>query len=106
VPILAAAGTWSGTATQSYIGVSSVSLPNHMILTLRTGGRTVRENNDDCVNTLTVTGATPAALTLNEPTVPGHCVGGTVTLTRHGSDLAYRWTDNVEQNVGNLRKTG
>jgi eukaryotic-like serine/threonine-protein kinase len=100
------AGTWSGTATQSYIGVSGVSLPNDMILTLRAGGRTVRENNDDCVNTLTVTGATPTALTLSEPAVPGHCVAGAVTLTRHGSDLAYRWTDNVEQNVGNLRKTG
>ncbi len=100
------AGTWSGTASQSYIGVSGVSLPNHMILTLRAGGRTVQENNDSCVNTLTVTSETPVTLTLNEPTVPGQCVGGTVTLTRHGSDLAYRWTDNVEQNVGNLRKTG
>jgi serine/threonine protein kinase len=100
------AGTWSGTATQSYIGVSGVSLPNHMILTLRAGARTVQENNDDCVNILTVTGETPVALTLSEPAVPGHCVAGTVTLARHGPDLAYRWTDNVEQNVGNLRKTG
>ncbi|MBV9449920.1 MAG: serine/threonine protein kinase [Streptosporangiaceae bacterium] len=100
------AGTWSGTASQSYIGVSGVSLPNHVVLTLRTGGRTVQENNDSCVNTLTVTSESPVTLTLSEPTVPGQCVAGTVTLTRHGSDLAYRWTDNVEQNVGNLRKTG
>ena len=30
---------------------------------------------------------------------------GTVTFTRHGADLAYRWTDNVEQNVATLRNS-
>jgi hypothetical protein len=29
-------------------------------------------------------------------------VAGTVTLTRQGTGLAYRWTDHVEQNTGTL----
>jgi len=28
-----------------------------------------------------------------------------VTFTRHGSGLAYRWTDNIEQNTATLRKS-
>jgi hypothetical protein len=32
------------------------------------------------------------------------CVAGTVTFTRYGADLAYRWTDNIEQNVATLHK--
>jgi hypothetical protein len=31
-------------------------------------------------------------------------VGGTVTLTVKGNGLFYRWTDNIEQNVGDLSK--
>jgi hypothetical protein len=27
-----------------------------------------------------------------------------VTFTRHGANLAYHWTDNVEQNVATLHK--
>ena len=43
-------------------------------------------------------------LTFDEPQAGG-CVGGTVTFTRHGSGLAYRWTDNIEQNTATLRKS-
>jgi hypothetical protein len=43
-------------------------------------------------------------LTLDEPAVAGTCVGGIVTLTLKGKGLAYRWTDNIEQNVGDLSK--
>jgi hypothetical protein len=31
-------------------------------------------------------------------------VAGTVTFTRHGTDLAYHWTDHIEQNVATLHK--
>ena len=48
--------------------------------------------------------ATATALTFDEPQAGG-CVGGTVTFTRHGAGLAYRWTDNVEQNTATLRKS-
>ena len=33
------------------------------------------------------------------------CVAGTVTFTRRGANLAYRWTGGGEQNVATLRKT-
>jgi hypothetical protein len=98
------AGTWSGTAMQSVIGDSQVQLPNPVTLTLAAGGRTAHEQNQDCVNTLTLTKVTATVLTFNEPDVPGTCVGGTVTLTLNGKGLAYRWTNNVEQNAGNLSK--
>ena len=42
-------------------------------------------------------------LTFGEPQTAG-CVAGTVTFTRHGANLAYRWTDNIEQNTATLRK--
>ncbi len=42
-------------------------------------------------------------LTFSEPQT-ANCVAGTVTFTRHGTGLAYRWTDNIEQNVATLRK--
>jgi hypothetical protein len=98
------AGTWSGTATQSAIANPGVALPNSITLTLAAGSRTVHEVNQDCVNTLTLTKVTDTVLTLDEPAVAGTCVGGTVTLTLKGKGLAYRWTDNIEQNVGDLSK--
>jgi predicted Ser/Thr protein kinase len=98
------AGTWSGTAMQSAIGDPQVQLPNSITLTLAAGGRTAHEQNQDCVNTLTLTKVTATILTFAEPDVPGTCVGGTVTLALSGKGLAYRWTDNIEQNVGNLSK--
>jgi hypothetical protein len=60
--------------------------------------------NQDCVNTLTLTKVTDTVLTFDEPAVAGTCVAGTVTLTLTGKGLAYHWTDNFEQNVGDLSK--
>ena len=97
------AGTWQGTATMSAIGASNVSLPNSISFTFVAGGRTAHEVNQDCVNTLTLTTATATVLTFSEPQTAA-CVAGTVTFTRHGTDLAYRWTDNIEQNTATLRK--
>ncbi len=98
------AGKWSGTAMQSAIADPAIALSNPVILTLAAGGRTAHEENQDCVNTLTLTKVTAATLTFDEPEVPGACVGGTVTLTLKGTALQYRWTDNVEQNIGSLRR--
>jgi serine/threonine protein kinase len=98
------AGTWKGTATMSAIGVSNVSLKNSIAFTFVAGGRTAQENNQSCVNTLTLTGATATALTFSEPQT-AQCVAGMVTFTRQGANLAYRWTDNIEQNVATLRKS-
>ena len=97
------AGTWSGTATQSALADPAIALTNPVTLTLAAGGRTAHEDNQDCVNTLTLTTVTASTLTFDEPGTAA-CVAGTVTLTRKGSTLAYRWTDNVEQNVATLRK--
>jgi hypothetical protein len=97
-------GAWSGTAMQSAISNPGISLPNTITLTLAAGSRTVHEVNQDCINTLTLTKVTGTVLTFDEPAVAGTCVGGTVTLTLKGKVLAYRWTDNVEQNAGDLAK--
>jgi len=97
------AGTWQGTATMSAIGASNISLPNSISFTFATGARTAHEVNQDCVNTLTLTAATATVLTFSEPQTAA-CVAGTVTFTRHGAGLAYRWTDNIEQNTATLRK--
>ena len=35
----------------------------------------------------------------------GSTVTGTATFTQHGTSLAYRWTDNIEQNTATLRKS-
>jgi hypothetical protein len=96
------AGTWSGTAMQSAIGDPQVQLPNSITFMLTAGGRTAHEQNQDCVNTLTLTKVTATVLTFNEPDVPNSCVGGIVTFTLTGKGLAYHWTDSIEQNVGNL----
>ena len=95
IPV-AFAGVWSGSAVQSSLGTPSVSLaPNAIQFTFVTGARTIHETEaGGCVNTLTLTGATSTALTFNEPQT-AVCVPGTVTFTRHGANLAYRWTDNV-----------
>ena len=99
------AGTWSGTAMQSAIADPQVQLPNSITFTLAAGSRTAHEQNQDCVNTLTLTKVTATMLTFDEPDVPGTCVGGTVTLALNGNGLAYRWTDNIEQNAGNLHRS-
>ncbi len=97
------AGKWTGSATMSAVGISGPSLTNSITFTLVAGARTASEVNQDCVNTLTLTGATATVLTFSEPQTAA-CVAGTVTFTRHGASLAYHWTDNVEQNVATLRK--
>lgn len=76
----------------------------YISFTFVAGARTAHEVNQDCVNTLTLTGATATALTFSEPQTAA-CVAGTVTFTRHGTDLAYRWTDNIEQDTATLHRT-
>ena len=103
------AGTWKGKATMSAIGDSGVALTNSITFTFVAGARTVHETDQDsfggtCVNTLTLREATADVLTFVEPQNAG-CVGGTTTFTRRGASLAYRWTDNVEQNTATLRKS-
>ncbi len=98
------AGTWNGTATMAALGDASFGLKNKISFTFAAGGRTAHETDQDCVNTLTLTRATSAVMVFSEPGTPA-CVAGTVTFTRHGTGLAYRWTDNVEQNTAILRKS-
>jgi serine/threonine protein kinase len=102
------AGTWKGKATMSAVGATSVKLTNDIAFTFAAGARTIHETDQDsyggtCVNTLTLTEATATVLTFDEPQAGG-CVAGTVTFTRQGDGLAYRWTDNIEQNTATLRK--
>jgi hypothetical protein len=61
------------------------------------------EVNDTCTNTLTLTNATATELTFSEP---GNdlCVAGTVTFTLQGQNLAYKWTDGIEQNTATLHR--
>jgi eukaryotic-like serine/threonine-protein kinase len=98
------AGTWKGTATMSAIGIPGPRLTNDIEFTFVAGARTVPEKDQSCVNTLTLTTATDAVLTFSEPQTPA-CVAGTVTFTRRGANLAYRWTDNIEQNTATLRRS-
>ena len=97
------AGTWNGTATMSAIGAPNISLPNSITFTLAAGARTAHEVNQDCTNTLTLSQVTATVLTFSEPQTTS-CVAGTVTFTRRGANLAYRWTGGGEQNVATLRK--
>ena len=105
------AGTWAGTATISAIGDSSFGIQNPITFTFAAGGTTAHETDQDpssgstCVNTLTLTKATATVLTFSEPTA-GQCVAGTVTFTRRGANLDYRWLDaaGLEQNTATLRK--
>jgi hypothetical protein len=93
----------------SAVGATTPSLANTIAFTFVAGERTIHETDQDsfggsCVNTLTLTEATDTVLTFGEPQAGG-CVAGTVTFTRHGSNLAYRWTDNIEQNTATLSKS-
>jgi eukaryotic-like serine/threonine-protein kinase len=103
------AGTWKGKATMAAVGDTGVGLPNNVTFTFVAGGRTIHETDEDsyggsCVNTLTLREATATVLTFDEPQAGG-CVAGTATFTRHGTSLAYRWTDNIEQNTATLRRS-
>jgi len=106
------AGTWKGTATQAAIGAPGISFKNAITFTMAAGGTTAAETeagpsggpSDGCVNTLTLVSTTATVLTFSEPQTGG-CVAGTVTFTRRGTALAYRWTDNVEQETATLSKS-
>jgi serine/threonine protein kinase len=102
-PGSAFAGHWSGTATLAPVGDPTVSVANGIDFTFVAGARTIHEKNGSCVNTLTLSKETSSVLTFSEPGT-AECVAGTVTFTRHGATLAYRWTDNIEQNTATLRK--
>ena len=102
------AGTWKGKATMAAVGATSLGLTNNIAFTFVGGERTIHETDQDsyggaCVNTLTLREATATVLTFDEPQTGG-CVAGTVTFTHRGDSLAYRWTDNIEQNTATLRK--
>ena len=97
------AGTWSGTATMEAIGVPSLGLQNSISFTLAKGGTTAAEVNGSCVNTLTLAKVTSSVLTFNEPATD-LCVAGTVTFTLKDGNLAYLWSNGVEQNAATLRK--
>jgi eukaryotic-like serine/threonine-protein kinase len=102
------AGSWKGKATMSAVGGTGLGLTNDITFTFVAGARTIHETDQDsyggsCVNTLTLREATATALTFDEPQAGG-CVAGTVTFTRQGANLAYRWTDNIEQNTATLRQ--
>ena len=103
------AGTWKGKATMAAVGDTSVGLTNDVTFTFVAGERTIHETDQDsyggsCVNTLTLREATATVLTFDEPQAGG-CVAGIVTFTHRGDNLAYRWTDNIEQNTATLRKS-
>jgi len=87
------AGTWTGTATMAAISAPSVmQFQDPVTFTLAAGGRTAHEVDKDCVNTLTLTGATPTVLSFDEPQT-ATCQGGSITFTRRGGKLYFRWTD-------------
>jgi len=98
------AGTWSGTATMSAVGLPSIGLPNSISFTMVKGRTTAAEVNGSCTNTLTLTDVTATVLTFSEPTTD-QCVAGTVTFTVRGGNLAYRWTGGGEQNTATLHRT-
>jgi len=98
------AGNWAGTATMAPVGTSGIALQNTIAFVFAAGARTVHETNQSCINTLTLSQETASVLTFSEPQTSA-CVAGTVTFTRHGAALAYRWTDNIEQNTATLHKT-
>jgi len=99
------AGTWNGTATLAAIGAPGLGFQNAITFAMTAGGTTAQENEaGGCVNTLTLTSTTAGVLTFSEPGAGG-CVAGTVTFIRRGATLAYRWTDNVEQETATLRES-
>jgi Protein tyrosine and serine/threonine kinase len=95
-------GQGSGPAAE---GARPAAPPGRPIGAARPGGFSCRRPGygGTCVNTLTLTEATATVLTFDEPQAGG-CVAGTVTFTRQGDGLAYRWTDSIEQNTATLRK--
>ena len=92
--------------------MAAISMPNVMqfqdpvTFTLAAGGRTAHEVDKDCVNTLTLTGATPTVLQFDEPQT-ATCQAGSVTFTRRGGKLYFRWTDQPQtvQDTAVLSKT-
>jgi eukaryotic-like serine/threonine-protein kinase len=99
------AGIWKGTATLAAVGAPGLGFKNAITFTMAAGGTTAAENEAGaCVNTLTLTSTTATVLTFSEPEAGG-CVAGTVTFTRQGAALAYRWTNNIEQETATLRKS-
>jgi serine/threonine protein kinase len=100
------AGTWTGTAEMSSNGASGLQLPSSITFNFATGARTAHENNQSCINTLTLSKVTTTVLTFSEPQTAA-CEGGTVTFTRRGADLAYHWTDQAQlaQSIATLHRT-
>jgi len=102
------AGTWAGTATMAPISSPGLAqFQDPVTFTLVAGGRTAHEVDKDCVNTLTLTGATSTVLRFDEPQTP-NCQAGSVTFTRRGGKLYFRWTDQPQlvQDTAILHKTG
>lgn len=87
------------------IGAPGVGFKNAITFTMTAGGTMAQENEaGGCVNTLTLTSTTAGVLTFSEPGAGG-CVAGTVTFTRQGATLAYRWTNSVEQETATLHES-
>lgn len=99
------AGTWTGTAKMAAIGNPGISLDNTITFIFAAGARTAHEVDQDCTNTLALSKVTANVLTFSEPQTLS-CEAGTVTFTRHGTGLAYRWTDinKLEQNTATLHR--
>jgi hypothetical protein len=83
-----------------------LSLQSSIAFTMATGSTTAHVTNSDCVDTLSLIARTATVLTFNEPQT-ANCQAGTVTFTRQGTSLAYRWLDvaRLAQETGTLHKT-
>ena len=97
------AGTWGGTAQMTQAG-GGPSLNSSITFTFTAGARTVHEDNQTCVNTLTLTQVLPGQLTFSEPGTP-ECVGGIVTFRLLGGKLEYRWFNDLAENRGLLARS-
>ena len=82
-----------------------IQFQDPVTFTLVAGARTAHMVDKDCVNTLTLTGATPTVLKFDEPQT-ATCQAGSVTFTRRGGKLYFRWTDEppTVQDTAVLRK--
>ena len=98
------AGTWGGTAQMTQPGGVGLSLNSSITFTFTAGARTVHEDNQTCVNTLTLTQVLPGQLTFSEPGTP-ECVAGVVTFRLRGGKLAYRWFNDLAENRGLLARS-
>jgi eukaryotic-like serine/threonine-protein kinase len=98
------AGTWGGTAQMTQAGGTGPSLDSGITFTFTAGSRTVHEDNQTCVNTLTLTEVVPGQLTFSEPGT-AECVAGTVTFRLLGGKLAYRWFNDLAENRGLLTRS-